>query len=78
MYPLLMRAVEFVAHLKGKKAIAIPKEAADLLPSTGKAKVIVLFDADTSDNNWRHATYEQFMKDDSPEDSVYDRFIEDR
>jgi hypothetical protein len=73
-----MHAIEFEANLSGKKAIAIPREAADQLASVGKAKVIILFDSEAGDPAWRKAAYEHFMKDDEPEDSIYDRFTEDR
>ena len=69
-----MRAIEFQTDLKGKKALAIPEDVAKQLPRTGKARVIVLFEQDREDEAWRLAAYEQFMRDDSPEDAVYDKF----
>ena len=73
-----MQAVEFETLLKkGAKSIALPRSAAARLPQTAKARVIVLFDSDAvpaDDAAWRLASYEQFMKEDSDEDSVYDRF----
>jgi hypothetical protein len=32
----------------------------------------VVLPDDKEDGEWRQASYEQFMKDDAPEDAVYD------
>ncbi len=69
-----MRAVEFETELKGDKTLAIPAQAAKHLPKSGTAKVIVLFPDDPEDTAWRLASYEQFMREDPPEDSVYDQY----
>jgi len=42
------------------------------LPKAGKARVIVLTDADTDDSEWRTAGYQQFLREDPPEDAIYD------
>ncbi|MDD5262164.1 MAG: hypothetical protein PHD76_09995 [Methylacidiphilales bacterium] len=42
------------------------------MPSSAKARVILLLDEDQEDNSWRLASYQQFLKDDAPEDAVYD------
>jgi len=42
------------------------------LPKAGKARVIVLTDADTDDSEWRTAAYQQFLRDDPPKDAIYD------
>ncbi len=34
--------------------------------------VIGLVETDSEDNQWRHTAYDQFMRPDSVEDSVYD------
>ena len=69
-----MKAVEFDAQLKGGDTLAIPAQIASQLPKSGSAKVIVLFPDDPEDTAWRLASYAQFMREDSPEDSVYDEY----
>jgi hypothetical protein len=68
-----MRALEFTTELSGKPVLDIPQEIASQLPKTGAARIIVLTPDDTNDAEWRKAAYEQFMRDDSPEDAVYDK-----
>jgi hypothetical protein len=69
-----MKAVEFDTELKGEPTLAIPAKVAKQLPTSGSAKVIVLFPDDSDDASWRSAAYEQFMREDTPEDSVYDTY----
>jgi hypothetical protein len=69
-----MRAVEFTVELKGERVVAIPEEAAAKLPKAGRARVIILTDDDGDDAQWRYAAYEQFCRDDTPEDAVYDTY----
>ena len=66
-----MRAVEFTIELKGESVVPIPKEVAAELPKTGVARVIILTADAAEDAQWRHAAYEQFCRDDAPEDAVY-------
>ena len=66
-----MKSIEFETELHGEPFLSMPQEIAAQLPKTGHARVIVLLDPD--ETVWRKAAYEQFMKDDAPEDSVYDR-----
>jgi len=67
-----MNAVEFTTELSGLATLQIPSHAAAQLPKAGKARVIVLTDEGTDDAEWRAATYEQFLRDDSVEDAIYD------
>jgi hypothetical protein len=67
-----MNAIEFTTELNGACVLAIPQELAVQLPKSGRARVIVLTDDDTDDGQWRLASYQQFLRDDSSEDSVYD------
>ena len=71
-YLLLMNAVEFVTELKGATVLDIPDEIAARLPKAGKARIIVLTEEPTDDDDWRAAAYEQFLRDDPPEDAIYD------
>ena len=83
-----MHAVEFTAELNGAATLVIPAEVAARLPRTGRARVIVLTEAGgdvedlsapapvrqaiSGDAEWRAASYEQFLADDSPEDAIYE------
>ena len=67
-----MNAVEFMTELSGSNVLAIPSDVAEQLPKSGKARIIVLTGADTEDAEWRAAAYEQFLRDDPPEDAVYE------
>ena len=67
-----MRAVEFTIELNTKPVVTMPREIAAQLPDSGTARVIILAADDPEDAEWRAAAYEQFARDDSPEDAVYD------
>ena len=67
-----MKAVEFTTELSATSVLRIPEDAASRLPTIGRARVIVLTDDDPEDAVWRKAAYEQFLREDPPEDAVYD------
>lgn len=69
-----MSSIEFETELRGEPALVLPPEVLAQLPKSGRAKVLVLVQDDPEDDQWRRASYEQFMKDDSPEDTVYDAY----
>ena len=71
-YSLCMNAVEFTTELSGEAVLPIPREIAAQLPKSGKARVIVLTDEDADEAAWRAGAYDQFLRDDSVEDAVYD------
>jgi hypothetical protein len=67
-----MTPFEFTTDLTPE---AVPPEIADQLPKSGRARVIVVPMPSTNDERdaeWRAGAYEQFLRDDSPEDAVYD------
>jgi len=66
-----MHAIEFTTELS-EKPISVPKNVADKLPKSGKARVIILTEDDSDDANWKSAAYGSFLREDPPEDSVYD------
>ncbi len=66
-----MDAIEFITELNGSANLPIPQNVASQLPKSGKVRVLVITD-DAEDTQWRSAAYEQFLREDSPEDSVYD------
>ena len=67
-----MHAVEFTAELSHLRTLEIPREIAEQLPTTGTARIIVLTDEVTGDADWRLGAYQQFLRDDAPEDAIYD------
>jgi hypothetical protein len=67
-----MNAVEFTTELSGAAVLQIPSAAAAQLPKAGRARVIVLMGGDAEAAEWRAAAYEQFLRDDPPEDAIYD------
>lgn len=67
-----MNAVEFTTELTPSGLLHIPEEAAAQLPLGGKARVIILTGDPDLDAEWRAGSYAQFLRDDPPEDSVYD------
>ena len=42
------------------------------LPKAGRARVIVLTSEENEEAEWRLGTYEQFLHEDPPEDTIYD------
>jgi hypothetical protein len=72
-----MNALEFTIELTPQAILPIPQEIADQLPKSGRARVIVVpmtTSDDEGEAQWRAGAYEQFLRDDSPEDSVYDNY----
>jgi hypothetical protein len=73
-----MKALEFETDLHGETELHIPPQVASRLPDSGKARVILLVEEDAEDTEWRRAAYERFVREDAPEDSVYDKYTEAR
>ena len=69
-----MRAIEFTIELTGQSVVPIPKEVAAALPKAGAARVIILTDDHAEDTQWQRGAYEQFLRDDTPEDAIYDTY----
>ncbi len=67
-----MHAIEFTAELSDSRTLLVPQEVADQLPKTGRARIIVLTEELNGDTDWRMGAYQQFLRDDSPEDAIYD------
>ena len=67
-----MKAVEFITELTESGILRIPSEIAARLPKTGKARIIVLPDDEAEDTEWRRGAYAQFLREDPPEDAIYD------
>ena len=69
-----MKTLEFDTELTGSQSLSIPPDIAAALPSEGRATVVVFVDMDPEDPAWRKAAYEMFLRDDSEEDAVYDKY----
>ena len=67
-----MNAVEFTTELSGAAVLSIPVEIAARLPKTGRARIIVLTAEHSDDADWRAGAYQQFLRDDPQEDTIYD------
>ena len=67
-----MHAIEFTTRLTGDPVLTVPDDVAAQLPKEGTARVIVLTDGDGDDADWRKEAYQQFLRDDVPEDAVYE------
>jgi len=67
-----MNVVEFTAELNESGTLRIPHEVAKNLPCSGKARIILLTAGRDGDRAWQAAAYEQFLRDDAPEDAIYD------
>ncbi len=67
-----MSVVEFSAELTDSGLLRIPADVAAQLPKSGKARVIVLTAEEAEDREWRLGAYAQFLREDPPEDAVYD------
>jgi hypothetical protein len=69
-----MTSIQFETELRGEPALTLPPEVRAQLPKSGRAMVVVLVQDDPEDDEWRRASYEHFMKDDGPDDAVYDAY----
>jgi deoxycytidine triphosphate deaminase len=69
-----MRAIEFTTELGKQPVVRIPQDVAARLPKSGLARVIVLTPDDPEDAQWRGGAYEQFVREEAPEDAVYDSY----
>jgi len=67
-----MHAIEFTTELSASRVLPIPEAVAAQLPKAGRARIIVLTDELTGDAEWRLGAYQQFLREDSPDDAVYD------
>jgi hypothetical protein len=69
-----MQALEFTTDLGEQPTVTIPRDVAARLPKTGRARIIILTADDPEDAGWQNGAFQQFTRDDSPEDSVYDSY----
>jgi hypothetical protein len=69
-----MQAVEFTTELGEQPVVTIPQDVAARLPKAGRARIIILTADDPEEAEWENGAYQQFIRDDSPEDSIYDSY----
>ena len=67
-----MNALEFTTELNGASVLTLPAEVAARLPKAGRVRIIVLTEERPDDADWQAAAYGQFLRDDPPEDAIYD------
>ena len=70
-----MQVIEFEMDLTGNPRLIIPEELLRRLPTIGKARIIMLYNIEDDEQNWRLASYEQFIKDEDARDSIYDKYL---
>lgn len=66
-----MNAIEFTTELTNSATLKIPFDIASQLPKAGKVRVIMLTE-ESADTEWQLGAYEQFLRDDSGEDAIYE------
>jgi hypothetical protein len=69
-----MSSIEFETELSGEPVLPLPPEVQAQLPKSGRAIVVVRVQEDQEDKQWQMAAYEQFTREDGPEDAVYDAY----
>jgi hypothetical protein len=69
-----VRQIEFDTELQDKPFLSVPQEVVAQLPKSGHAQVILLVVEDEEDEEWQALAYEQLMRENSSEDSVYDKY----
>jgi len=72
-----MKAVEFESTVAPGGHIALPPEVASEIPLGEQLRVVVMWDASSSDPAWRAAGRQRFEAAYSPEDAVYEQLIDD-
>jgi hypothetical protein len=67
-----MSTIKFETELHGDSVLALRPEIVAQLPKSGTATVVLLLSDDEEDQAWQRLAYEQFIRDDDEEDSIYD------
>ena len=72
-----MKAVEFESFVAPGGHIALPPEIASEIPPGEQLRVVVMWDASSSDLAWRTAARQRFEAAYFPEDAVYEQLMDD-
>ena len=67
-----MNAIEFTTELTDSSVLNIPSNIVSQMPKSGRARVIVLTNDSDDDKEWQLGAYEQFLRDDSEDDAIYE------
>ena len=70
-----MNAIEFTTELTDSSVLNIPSNIVSQMPKSGRARVIVLTNDSDDDTEWQLGAYEQFLRDDSEEDAIYESIL---
>jgi len=73
----MMNAVEFKSTITPAGELAIPREIAGEIPAGEQLRVVVMWQPSGADLAWRSAGRERFDAAYCPEDSVYEKLIDD-
>lgn len=73
---LRMKAVEFEGQLTSGDQIQVPPDVAHELPAGSHVRVILLWESGEEDD-WRRLSQERFASAYAPEDSVYEKLIDE-
>jgi hypothetical protein len=71
-----VKAVEFEGRLAPTEQIAVPGEIARQIPAGSNVRVILLWE-DGEQDDWRNLARERFAAAYGPEDSVYEKLIDE-
>ena len=70
-----MNAIEFTTELTDSSVLNIPSNIVSQMPKSGRARVIVLTNDSDDDKEWQLGAYEQFLRDDSEDDAIYESIV---
>jgi hypothetical protein len=72
-----MKAVEFESTVAPGGHITLPPEVASEIPRGEQLRVVVMWDASSSDLAWRAAGRQRFEAAYSPEDDIYEQLMDE-
>jgi hypothetical protein len=72
-----MKAVEFQSTVAPGGGLQVPPEVAREIPPGERLRVVVMWEASDPDNQWRDASRRKFEAAYSPEDSIYEKLIDE-
>lgn len=70
-----MKAVEFETTVNRNGQITLPQDVMGDIPPGGPVRVVLMWDASSSDSAWREAGRRKFEEAYCAEDSVYDELV---
>ena len=70
-----MKAVEFETTVNRDGQIVLPQDVAGAIPPGGSVRVVLMWDAASTDSAWRDAGRRKFEESYCAEDSVYEQLV---